>query len=129
MLDEVSVESLLSSMYASDSIARIPKSKHIDPIQCAEMYRAQYAGKSVCVFIPGQLFDIYGNRHGRGGGWYDRFLSNVPREWLRIGVTSPEHLSQNVIPTHEWDEVMDMILVYESNTDTWVTHEVSEYFS
>jgi len=41
------------------------------------------------VIIPMQGFDRTGNRMGRGGGWYDRFLSSVLKEKanvLKIGV-------------------------------------------
>lgn len=34
-------------------------------------------GDALAVFVPGVAFDIHGNRIGRGGGWYDRWLEGL----------------------------------------------------
>jgi len=39
-----------------------------------------------CVFVPGLAFDECGLRLGRGGGFYDRFLSQVPAKLPRFGL-------------------------------------------
>lgn len=38
------------------------------------------------ILVPGSAFDVYGNRIGHGKGYYDRFLSKVPQETLKIGL-------------------------------------------
>jgi len=38
------------------------------------------------VFVPGLAFDERGLRLGRGGGFYDRFLSQAPTELARFGL-------------------------------------------
>ncbi len=37
----------------------------------------RFGGGALAVFIPGVAFDIRGNRIGRGGGWYDRWLEGL----------------------------------------------------
>ena len=48
------------------------------------------------VIVPGLAFDRAGRRLGRGGGFYDRFLSTVPPEVLRIGVCFDEQIIEAV---------------------------------
>ncbi len=38
------------------------------------------------VLVPGLAFDTHGNRLGRGRGFYDRFLSELPPETVSIGL-------------------------------------------
>jgi 5-formyltetrahydrofolate cyclo-ligase len=85
--------------------------KSISPEQVAGGLSKVHEGEKVIVFIPGREFDILGTRHGRGGGWYDRFLSEVPREWLRIGVLKKDQLSDQPLKRELWDEPMDYLLV------------------
>lgn len=44
------------------------------------------AGELDCAFIPGLAFDKEGFRLGRGGGYYDGFLSEAPQRLARIGL-------------------------------------------
>ncbi|MBX9792941.1 MAG: hypothetical protein K2Y02_01440, partial [Burkholderiaceae bacterium] len=50
-----------------------------------------------------------GTRHGKGGGWYDRFLSKTPAKWLRIGVLNETRLSATLLTRESWDEPMDFL--------------------
>lgn len=96
--------------------------KDISPQAFAESLTKTHSGKKVAILIPGREFDIHGTRHGRGGGWYDRFLSSVPRSWLRIGVLNVSQLSSESLERESWDEPMDALLIWED--DSWRTIQV-----
>ena len=61
------------------------------------------------VLVPGLAFDRGGKRIGRGGGFYDRFLSKVPASVLRIGVCLDEQVVE-AIPVAPHDERVDLIV-------------------
>jgi len=53
-----------------------------DPLKCPRL-RAEEID---CAFVPGLAFDHQGIRLGRGGGFYDYFLSHVPKALPCFGV-------------------------------------------
>ncbi len=53
-----------------------------DPLRCPRVPLADLD----CAFVPGMAFDHEGFRLGRGGGFYDRFLSVTPPTLPRIGL-------------------------------------------
>ncbi|MHC4977101.1 MAG: 5-formyltetrahydrofolate cyclo-ligase [Planctomycetota bacterium] len=61
------------------------------------------------VLVPGLAFDKRGNRLGRGGGYYDRFLARLDRErTLSIGVClSAQRVS--CVPTEATDISVDAV--------------------
>lgn len=58
--------------------------------------------------IPGMSFDADYNRLGRGKGYYDRFLKNIPQAY-KIGVCFDFQKEQN-IPHGEYDIKMDTVI-------------------
>lgn len=58
--------------------------------------------------IPGMSFDADNNRLGRGKGYYDRFLKNIPQAY-KIGVCFDFQKEQN-IPHDEYDIKMDTVI-------------------
>lgn len=58
--------------------------------------------------IPGMSFDADYNRLGRGKGYYDRFLKNIPQAY-KIGVCFDFQKEQN-IPHDEYDIKMDTVI-------------------
>jgi 5-formyltetrahydrofolate cyclo-ligase len=61
------------------------------------------------VIIPGVAFDALGNRLGRGGGFYDRFLGRPDVHALRVAVAFDLQIVADV-PALPHDARMDVIL-------------------
>lgn len=96
-------------------IERIPPDRRSDPMAYAKKMTVIHADRVVAVLVPGRSFDRNGVRHGRGGGWYDRFLNTVPHEWLRVGVLFPHHLSSTALKKEPWDELVDILAIVTEN--------------
>ncbi len=60
------------------------------------------------VVVPGIAFDSAGNRLGYGGGYYDRFLLDIPRAW-KIGVCYDMQLVDS-LPRASHDIPVDVII-------------------
>ncbi|TFH66780.1 MAG: 5-formyltetrahydrofolate cyclo-ligase [Gemmatimonadales bacterium] len=59
--------------------------------------------------VPGVAFDREGYRLGRGRGYYDRLLSQVPPAVFRIGLAFECQLVESV-PREDHDQRMDLIV-------------------
>lgn len=62
-----------------------------------------YKDKKLLLLMPGAAFDIYGNRLGYGGGFYDRYLQDKPNlQTYSVGIG---YKCQQIeeLPTQEWD--------------------------
>jgi len=66
------------------------------------------------VLVPGLAFDPFGNRLGRGKGYYDRFLRRLPADVLTIGLAF-DGMMREQIPCGENDYPVKMV-VTESRT-------------
>lgn len=60
------------------------------------------------ILVPGVAFDKQGHRLGRGKGYYDRFLANLPKTSIKIAVCFPYQIVEHV-PTEGHDFVMDYV--------------------
>jgi len=60
------------------------------------------------MFIPGVVFDIFGNRIGHGKGYYDRLLRN-PHQAISIGLAFEFQIVEN-IPAESHDIKVDKIV-------------------
>lgn len=58
--------------------------------------------------VPGMAFDKQRHRLGRGKGYYDRFLSQIPNIY-KIGVCFPFQMLES-IPSESTDVVMDEVI-------------------
>lgn len=61
------------------------------------------------VIVPGLAFTAAGDRLGQGGGWYDRFLSEVRADCVSIGVCFVEQLV-DALPVEPHDVTMDHVV-------------------
>lgn len=102
---------------------RVPQSAAEDPFVFAEKCIQEYVTLRPYILIPGRMFDQYGNRLGRGGGWYDRFLSKIPAEWLLVGITDSDHFSKEPLQPKAHDVPMDWIVVRDTISHTWSMYE------
>ena len=66
------------------------------------------------ILVPGLAFDHFGNRLGRGKGYYDRFLQRLPSTALTIGLAF-DKMIRDWIPHHENDYPVK-IIVTENRT-------------
>lgn len=98
----------------------VPRDPTISPINFTENLNQNFLEEAF-IFIPGRRFDRKGTRHGRGNGWYDRFLSAVPKDWIRIGVTNEKYFSSTLLIKNEWDEPMDWVAC--ENKGIWTLYE------
>jgi hypothetical protein len=76
---------------------------------------------SVFILIPGTAFDALGTRYGKGAGWYDRFLSIAPKDWLRVGVCYSKQFSETPLLRQRWDEPMDLVCVTDKDSGILTT--------
>ncbi len=98
--------------------------KNSDPFEWADTCLQYFKDLNVCVLVPGTRFDKYGTRYGRGAGWYDRFLSKLPKNWLRIGVVDKSGFSNLRLERRSWDEPVDWVLTY--NKTTWKAYNTRD---
>jgi 5-formyltetrahydrofolate cyclo-ligase len=61
------------------------------------------------VVLPGLAFTIAGDRLGQGGGWYDRFLTEVRADCTKIGVGFDLQLVDH-LPVESHDVRLDCVV-------------------
>ncbi len=61
------------------------------------------------VIVPGVAFDAAGHRLGRGGGYFDRFLSRIPARVPRVGLAF-EFQKVRKVPKHPHDEPVHWLI-------------------
>jgi len=61
------------------------------------------------VIAPGLAFDVYGNRIGYGGGYYDKLFKEISRDVLRIGIGYDFQIL-DLIPHSKSDESVQFVI-------------------
>lgn len=64
------------------------------------------------MFLPGLAFSRIGERLGRGGGYYDRYLAHLPSGVLKIGLAFSEQITET-LPVEEHDLKVDLVITEE----------------
>jgi 5,10-methenyltetrahydrofolate synthetase len=98
----------------------LSQSKNKDPFEQAKQIIKTVGKSKTFLLIPGQQFDIDGTRKGRGVGWYDRFLSKVPKDWLKIGIANHKQFSTEKLQRQEWDEPMDWVIICGEDNSRYI---------
>lgn len=93
----------------------LSNNKKSNPFAWATKCVTKFQNTQPYILIPGTLFDKHGTRYGKGVGWYDRFLSKVPRTWLRVGIAYKSQISDTQLVRQGWDEPVDWIIVHDNN--------------
>lgn len=68
-----------------------------------------YVGDIDLILVPGVGFDKSGNRLGRGGGYYDKFIGRIGKKTLLVGVGYDFQLVEE-IPANSWDKRLDYVV-------------------
>lgn len=79
-------------------------------------------GNNIALLAPGVFFSKTGSRLGRGGGFYDKFLSTFSGK--KIGLLHDKQLLDK-IPIEEHDISMDLLYIYDASRNhfsTFVPH-------
>ncbi len=64
------------------------------------------------IVVPGLAFDAQGNRLGRGGGFYDRFLCQPGNQAVTCGLAFHEQIVDE-LPVEAHDRVIDLLVTDE----------------
>jgi 5-formyltetrahydrofolate cyclo-ligase len=75
--------------------------------------------ESACILIPGLAFDSFNHRLGRGGGFYDSFLSSIQanEHFFRIGICIEAQMGI-WFPIEAHDQTLDDVIVIHSAKNT-----------
>ena len=82
---------------------------HRGKFRIPEPTTAPFTGKIDLIILPGVGFDLSGNRLGRGCGYYDRYLSNLNRKTILVGVGYDFQLIEEV-PADRHDKRLSYII-------------------
>lgn len=82
---------------------------HRGKFNIPEPTTAPYIGPIDLVLVPGIGFDKHGNRLGRGGGYYDRFIAHLGKSTTLVGVGYDFQVIDKV-PTNRHDKKLDYLI-------------------
>lgn len=102
------------SIHSMDGPMEVHRFGFVQPHPASHQYEVDDVG---VFLVPGLAFDVYGNRLGRGAGYYDRLLSTTRRGSFTVGVTSV-HLVVDRLPTEAHDEKIRFLATEEGIIET-----------
>ncbi|MFT5388220.1 MAG: 5-formyltetrahydrofolate cyclo-ligase [Candidatus Omnitrophota bacterium] len=62
------------------------------------------------IVVPGVVFDKKNNRLGRGGGYYDRFLSDLPKDVSTVGIAFDFQMIEELTCLEPHDVALSTVL-------------------
>src|SRR5262245_32147513 len=71
--------------------------------------------EELVVFVPGIVFDLHGNRLGRGEGWYDRVIKELSGAILVALAYDFQIVDEG--PAEEWDQKVHYVITERSVVD------------
>ena len=86
------------------------------PEASGEKLLAHYGDIDVLIVVPGVAFDDYGNRLGRGLGFYDRLLQSSRPRTTAVGLAYEFQVVKSV-PVDSWDEKVRFIVTEDRLID------------
>lgn len=88
-----------------------------EPLADAAVWELFSSPGPTLILVPGLAFDMKGRRLGRGGGYYDRFISGIRHESRIKGKQAPlcigfayKELVIDEVPVEENDEIIDGLI-------------------
>lgn len=119
--DEISPTAIPCIENFDGLMVAVPNENFPNPFDYSVWLKKHCANQRTVILIPGQQFDLFGTRYGRGGGWYDRLLSQLPPRWWRIGITAEKNLTRSRLPRQPHDEPVDWLIC--RGDDDWSVFE------
>lgn len=120
--DEPSIDDFIEKTGVRLPVYRTAPNASIPPEEALKSATALIGSGQGVVFLPGRKFDMTGTRHGRGGGWYDRFLKMSPPTWLKVGSARESQISKEPLLRKPWDQPVDFLIVLKENG--WDVHDL-----
>jgi len=100
---EVQTDKFIRGLIANGKRVFVPKDERFTPLDSGKMEPPNL------IIVPALAYSKTGDRLGRGGGWYDKFLCKYP-DVKKIGVIPEEFLFDN-LPTEAHDVKVDEVIV------------------
>ena len=79
----------------------------LEPADSTRLAEAEF--EALTIFVPGVAFDMFGNRLGRGQGWYDRLLERA-RERATIVALAYEFQIVDAVPAGPGDQKVNYVI-------------------
>lgn len=130
--DEIDTSALLDECFARQKVVAVPgvvwEPRKLQPLAFGRNWPTKQGrhglrvprqempippGEIDLIIVPGLGFDERGNRLGRGGGFYDRFLSGNGFRGASCGLALEKQIVESV-PVFEHDVPMNMLVTEKS---------------